>query len=483
MIQTMTSSNQQSDPAHCPHTRINNPGGALLASALYTALWGTALLVSAPFLAARFIAHCQEMRERLSIWPQLRPVAGPVWIHASSLGETRGVLPLVSALSNMGLSPGLSVVTPAARGLADELSAAGATSVNFAPFDFTPLIQNILNHHRPQALLVCETEIWPALLYQTLKQNIPVAFINARLTQKSINHLRPLKPWLGNLLSGVHVAAQSEIDCERWRALGVPEEHSRVTGNTKYEPLPSLYSSDEISRIRKGWKHVVVFGSVRSSDVSAVTTAISVLSSQSPDTLIVVVPRHLNLADRLGRELSGHVSRVFERSSVSPHLFLECDQNKSIHKSDPGSNRDMKNGKSRESGKPSLLLVKTIGELRNYFSLADLCFVGGTFGNTGGHNLYEPASAGTPVFFGPSLTNVGSVAETLSNSGAGFRVIDGAGMGQQMTALLACPEKVAMATEMAKKAAVVLGGAVPRTIEALTDWSFPLSRGSREDTV
>jgi 3-deoxy-D-manno-octulosonic-acid transferase len=52
------------------------------------------------------------------------------------------------------------------------------------------------------------------------------------------------------------------------------------------------------------------------------------------------------------------------------------------------------------------MLVDKMGELDDLYQAADLAFVGGTLVNVGGHNILEPVWAGTPVVFGPYVSNI-----------------------------------------------------------------------------
>ncbi|HEY5512333.1 MAG TPA: 3-deoxy-D-manno-octulosonic acid transferase, partial [Geomonas sp.] len=68
------------------------------------------------------------------------------------------------------------------------------------------------------------------------------------------------------------------------------------------------------------------------------------------------------------------------------------------------------------------LLVDGVGELLDLYGLSDLCFVGGSLVELGGHNLLEPASRGIPSVYGPHMNNFREVAALVSRYRAGIQV-------------------------------------------------------------
>ncbi len=74
-----------------------------------------------------------------------------------------------------------------------------------------------------------------------------------------------------------------------------------------------------------------------------------------------------------------------------------------------------------EVGPDRLLVVDVHGELRAWYGHASAASVGGTWVPIGGHSLFEPASLGVPVSFGPFTANVEDVAEALLEEGGGMR--------------------------------------------------------------
>jgi 3-deoxy-D-manno-octulosonic-acid transferase len=369
---------------------------------LYQAGWALLLLAGAPYWLLRRRRDPREMRERAGRWALEGAAGARLWVHAASVGEARAARGLVRALAARGEEPLVTVVTPAARALSGELAACGVAAVRHAPLDFAPFVRRAFRRGRPRGLVLIETEIWPGLLRAARDARLPVAFVSARLTARGLQRWRLGRRALRPLLAGVRIAAQSEADAGRWRALGVPAARVVVAGNIKYDRPAGPAPAAERAERRRGWRHVVVFGSVRRADLPAVEMALEAEAASRQGVLYVVAPRHPGrtgerIAEGLGRRMRLERRRASEGPLLPP---------------------------VEEDGS-ALLLVETLGELPGYYALADLAFVGGSFGAVGGHNLFEAAEWGVPVLFGPGTATVADVAAALRASGERRRAAGG----------------------------------------------------------
>ena len=65
-----------------------------------------------------------------------------------------------------------------------------------------------------------------------------------------------------------------------------------------------------------------------------------------------------------------------------------------------------------------VILLDSIGELSACWGLADIAFVGGSFGNRGGQNMIEPAAYGACILFGPNTWNFRDVVQSFRAASA-----------------------------------------------------------------
>lgn len=442
------------------------PRAAQASLGAYDLAWGVGLIAGSPYVAVRGLIHPGEMAERFALGSRRAGhAAGGLWMHCASLGEVRGALPLVRALAARGEAPLVTTVTPTARAQTAEIRAAGASEVRHAPLDFRPLAARALRRWAPRALLICETEIWPGLIATALDRGAAVAFVNARLTERGLRRwrFRLARPLARALLARVWVAAQSAADAQRWRTLGVPADRVRVTGNTKYQEPRGPLAATRRAELRGGWRTIIVFGSVRSAEAEAVAEALRACRALPGPALFVLAPRHRESAGSIVAAAARAVEHTVVRSTLAEMLLPEATV----------ATRSTPDGAEAAH---VLLHVDTVGELRQFYAVADVAFVGATLCPIGGHNLFEAAELGVPVVHGPHTANVADVAAALADAGGGFRVADGGELGTRLCALARGERERQAAAEGALRAAATLGGAVERTLAALEAWGVPVAR-------
>jgi 3-deoxy-D-manno-octulosonic-acid transferase len=322
-------------------------------------------------------------------------------------------------------------------------------AVRMAPLDWRPVVGRCYRRLEPRALILVETEIWPALLGEAHRRALPVGVINGRISQRSFKRYKMLRGLLHPLLEKVRcVAARTQEDAQAFARLGVPREALQVTGNTKYS-LPERPEKDPQWLRREDWTNVLVMGSLRSEELEAVRRAVEVVNDsqgESDRALIVLAPRHLDRAasfvDIPRRLRLPHARRSDIGTTLTP----------------PGSG-------------VFVLILDTLGELQDLWWMATAGFVGGTLAPLGGHNLYEPASRGCPTIFGPSVDTVTDVADALLQSAGGRVVPDGERLGQALVEFASLGGVREEASGRAMEAAARLSGGAVRSV----DWL--MSRG------
>ena len=345
--------------------------------------------------------------------------AGCIWLHAVSVGEVQASVPLIKALLKR---------YPHLRVLVTTVTPTGAARVRllfgdsvehcYIPFETPNAVKKFFNAVNPRIALIMETEIWPNLYHECGQRKIPLVLVSARISPKSVDNYRKFLPLFRETLShGIIIAAQSEMDADRFRELGAAEERTWVTGNIKFdfelhEGLERY--GDEFRRDNFGDRHVWVAASTHEHEEEQVLRAHKVLCERFPDSLLVLIPRHP------------------ERFSVV-RRFLEKSEFRYISRTD------------RMPCTPDIevFLGDTMGEVPFFYAACNVAFVGGTLVPVGGHNLLEPAAVGKPVITGPYLYNTQDIADKFQKHGASITVNNPVELGTAVENLFANPERAA----------------------------------------
>jgi 3-deoxy-D-manno-octulosonic-acid transferase len=115
----------------------------------------------------------------------------------------------------------------------------------------------------------------------------------------------------------------------------------------------------------------------------------------------------------------------------------------------------------------AVVLLDTLGELAQAYSLATVAFVGGSLVPRGGHNILEAAVAGKPVVVGPHMENFQEIADVFRSEGAFVQVGGPEDLGREVAALITDDVRRRALGERARNLIERNRGAQQRSIDAL----------------
>ena len=362
-------------------------------------LYSAALYLLLPITVYHLIWRGFRQREYFQRWDERYavyrspPHAASLWLHAVSVGEVNAAAPLVNALRRERPDLRLLVTTITPTGSARVRALWGdAVEHVYLPYDLPGAVGRFIEHFRPTAALILETELWPNLLFGCRERGIPTYILNARLSARSLRGYRVLAPLIGRALRTVRtVAAQSHADARRFVRLGARAEQVLETGNLKYDmAVPEgLAAFAEKFRAQSGGRPAWIAASTHEGEETAVVAMHRRLRGHWPDLLLLWAPRH---PERF-RAVVDHAHAAGWQ--VATRKLTRW----------PGAS-------------DGVFVIDTLGELMHFYSCSDLAFVGGSLQDIGGHNLLEPAAVGTAIVTGPHLHNFAEIARKLDEAGA-----------------------------------------------------------------
>ena len=274
--------------------------------------WRLAASAAAPLLPAylrRRVARGKEVPDRLTERfgeGAARPAGPLLWLHAASVGETLSILPLIEALGRAMPSLRFLVTTgtvTSATLLGQRLPAALAPRVahRFVPLDVPRWVARFLDGWRPDAAVFAESELWPNLIAAAAARGIPLALVNARMSDRSAAWWRRAPGLARAVLDPFRlVLAQTEGDAARLRALGAP---AHCLGNLKYAAAPLPVDAGELDRLRGllAGRPAWLAASTHPGEEAIVIAAHRRLAAAHPGLLTMIVPRHPERGRRLRR--------------------------------------------------------------------------------------------------------------------------------------------------------------------------------------
>lgn len=419
---------------------------------LYSLAWRLAL----PLVLARLWwrgrrepGYRQFWNERLGIYGRRAANDEPltIWVHAVSVGETRAAEPLVEALLKRYPRGRivLTHMTPTGRATGKSLFGKHGARVvqSYLPYDLPALVRRFIAHFEPRVCILMETEVWPNLIHGCNRRNVPVVLANARLSERSLRKARKLGRLMSDAARGISlVAAQTEDDAQRVRALGVA--NVAVTGSIKFDvavPPAALATGTQLKHQFGTGRPVLLCASTREGEEEPILDAFQA-AALPEGTLLLLVPRHPQRFDAVEAMVRERALAVQRRSALAQ----------------PGA---------RVDAATRVVLGDSMGEMFAYYATCDVAFIGGSLAPLGGQNLIEAAALARPVLIGQHTFNFAQVTDDAVAAGGALRVLDAADLMAQATRLL-CDDAARSAMGQAGLAfANRHRGATARTIDLL----------------
>jgi 3-deoxy-D-manno-octulosonic-acid transferase len=410
-------------------------GGAL---ALYRGAWGLASAVAPLMLRARAGRGKEDparIGERHGRASRARPSGTLVWVHGASVGESIATLPLVSAIlekQDRHVLVTTGTVT-SARLMGERLPPRAFHQ--YAPLDSSASVRRFLGHWRPDLALFVESEFWPNLLLETQARGVPMALINARISDRSFRGWSRARALAKRLLSSFdECLAQDDATGTRLRALGA--KSVTVSGSLKADaaPLPVDEVALEQFRAAVGTRPLFLAASTHPGEEAQLLDV--ALKLRSTNALTVIVPRHPARGSEIEAEATVKGLTARRRSTGAlPEFTTE------------------------------VYVADTLGELGLFYRAAPFAFLGGSLIPHGGQNPLEPARLGTAVLTGPHTHNFDETFHVLLAAQGEGLVRTPEDLHAVLARLIADRALAHHLGERARTAAAGMGGALKHTVD------------------
>jgi 3-deoxy-D-manno-octulosonic-acid transferase len=363
----------------------------------------------------RFGWYGESLRRRIAEKPR-------IWVHAVSVGEVSVALRLIGAWRKK--RPGDAFVLSTNTSTAHELarrSLDAADVLIYFPIDFPPVLKRVADCIRPRMLVLTEGEWWPNLIRLVHSRNVPIAVINGRMSEPSFRGYYRMRWFFSGVMRMADlICAQSREDADRLLRMGADPARVFTTGSAKYDaagldPESGVKAAGVLRAA--GLDPAGIFllgGSTWPGEEAIMLDAYMHFKTSYPELRLILVPRH---AERRGEVMSEIQSRGLK--AVQRSRMAEV---------------------SGPSGPPDVLLVDTTGELKHFFAVATVIFMGKSLTEHGGQNVIEPAACGKPIIVGPNNENFREVIADFVASDAIIQVQNASGLVQSIGELLPDPQ-------------------------------------------
>ena len=368
------------------------------------------------------------------------------WMHAVSVGEVMVALKLSAKMKKRDPTLHLALTTTTTTGFAlASRQAPDWIEVLYTPLDFWPIMHRAFAVIRPLRIVLVEAEVWPNMTAFAHARRIPLALVNARLSARSEARFRRFRRLVVSCFRRLDlVCVQEKEDVARWKSLDVPNDRIRVVGSIKFDPAEAESNPEIPQTVLRTLgvdlhRPILLAGSTHQGEEEILGRIFLALRRDFQDLFLIIAPRH---TERL-REVESHLRTlgltVARRSQSEASAQVDC------------------------------LLLDTVGELRDWYAVATVVFVGKSLTTRGGQNPVEAIVAKRPVVFGPHMENFAALAEALTASAGALQLPDERALQIALSGLLRDPVERERLVAAARRVLDHHRGATERTAVLLQD--------------
>lgn len=386
------------------------------------------LAMGLPVLGYRILVKGKDRhgwKQRMGYLPRRDAAHQAVWVHCVSLGEANLVRSLIEQMQKTLPEVDLLVSSTTDTGFDRASTLYGQTASVFRfPLDVSGWMVRALDRLRPNLILLVELETWPNLLTLAQQRSIPVMVVNGRLSERAFKRYRLLGPLVRSMFGSLTlVAAQDEATAARFAALGTPRSRIKIVPSMKFDTAEVAETVAGASDLAGELGvtpavHLWVAGGTGDEEERLVLDAHRRIQQKHPEARLAIVPRKPERFDEVADVIGRMGFRCVRRSRCKgvANQAVAADQ---------------------------VILGDTMGELRKFYSLAKVAFVGRSLVPMGGSDMMEAAGLGKTVLAGPHTFNFAEPMKILAQAGCAVVVANRDALAEQVISLLNNPQQAA----------------------------------------
>jgi len=304
-----------------------------------------------------------------------------IWFHAASIGEFKSILPIIEEINKKDKFEFLITTTTISSGnlAKEELKKFNNIIHRYFPLDVDFLMKKFLLSWKPKAIFLVDSEIWPNLIFNADKLNIPIGIINARITLKTFKRWVVFKKNAKKIFNLLSICLTSNSETKDYLLeLGVNKVF--YNGNIK---LINKINQNEIENLNKNLLLNNRFWVAASTHIEEEDFCLQVhsqLKDKFKNILTIIAPRHI--------ERVKHIKKMCDKSNLNAQVLNKYEL---IQK------------------EKEIIIINSFGVLPSYFKYAKSVFIGKStikrLERVGGQNPIDAAQLGCKVYHGPYVYN------------------------------------------------------------------------------
>ena len=358
---------------------------------IYRFLINIILLFSPIILIIRLIKKKEDIfrfREKFCIFSKKRGAGRLVWFHGASVGEIQSIVPIIEKLENESKIKKVLITsnTLSSSKIIKKLKFKKVVH-QFFPIDTNYFSNKFLEFWNPSNVFFIDSEIWPNMILNLKRKNIPITLLNGRITRKTYKRWKKLPNFSKSIFSKINYCyAASNKSKYFLKKLGA--QKVKFIGNLKFSQ-----SEKEKIKINKDLKKLIssrttwCASSTHNMEEKFCGLIHKNLRKKYKNLLTIIIPRHIERTKAIIRELH---KLGLKTQTHEPKMKI----NKNI----------------------DIYIVNSYGKTKSFYSLCKNVFLGGSLISHGGQNPLEATRYGCNILHGPNIDNFEDIYDFLKKN-------------------------------------------------------------------
>lgn len=316
-----------------------------------------------------------------------------LWMHVSSLGEFEQGLPVIESLKKNFPKYKILLTFFSPSGYEPRKNFPVADKVAYMPSDTLQNAKKLVRNFNIKAAFFVKYDFWFNYMKVLKKNDIPLYYISA-LLHPDHYFFKFYSTWFRKQLLNVsHYFVQNDETAKLLKSIGI--ENATVTGDTRFDRVYDIAkqskSFPEIEEFIAG-RHCIIAGSSWPSDEKFIIP----FSKKMPDDYSLIIAPH-DVSESHIKQITSQLDSYVLYSQLTLPI-----------------SQQLSNLAAQQHKK--VLVVDTIGILKQIYKYARFAYVGGGFMSSI-HNTQEALVFGCPVVVGPKYTKFVEAVDLVRDGG------------------------------------------------------------------
>ncbi len=349
----------------------------------------------------------KRFKEKFCFFSKKKKAGKLVWFHGASVGEIQSIIPLLEKLEKEKRISNILITTNtlSSSKIIKKLKLKKIIH-QFFPIDLNLFTKKFINFWSPEVAFFIDSEIWPNMLVNLKKNNIPIILLNGRITKKTFSKWRVLKKFSKEIFSKFTLCLSSN-NISKFYLKKLGANNVKLIGNLKYSQSEKekIFLNSKLKKFILS-KKVWCASSTHDNEEEICALTHKELKNKFKNLFTIIIPRHAERADLISKELT-HLG-------MKTHLH---EPEKKIH-----PNTD-------------IYIVNTYGLTKSFYNYSSNVFLGGSLINHGGQNPLEAARYGCNILHGPNVSNFNEIYNFLNKNKISKKILNKKTMANQLNKL------------------------------------------------